>query len=422
MDKNATMQTADPELMRAINRFHVLDTLRRFEPISRVEIGARTRLARATVSAIVSDLIAEGLVREGLADEVAEGNGPAAGRGRPRIMLRMNPQAAHVVGIKLSLHQIAILVTNLKAEVLLSLVLPVRTERMAPEVIADLLEDGVRNSVAKAGLRLGDILGIGIGVPGFIDHGAGVVTWSPIFGRAMPAFARMVGDRLGVPTIMENDVNLVTLAERWFGQGQDIDDFMVVTVEHGVGMGLFLNGELYRGHHGLGAEFGHVKLGLDGPRCRCGQAGCIEAHAADYAILREAARIIELPDVTDAFAAHQAIAEVTRLALEGDERLAALFTRAGAALGLGIANLCNVLNPARVIVSGAGTRAGSLLLDPLKATMEANLISALQGRIDVLVEPWGDDVWARGAASLVLEGIYRAPWSRVDRPRALIGA
>ncbi|MFX8351107.1 hypothetical protein ABTL64_19525, partial [Acinetobacter baumannii] len=85
----------------------------------------------------------------------------------------------------------------------------------------------------------------------------------------------------------------------------------------------------------------------------------------------------------------------------------------GTALGLGIANLCNVLNPARVIVSGAGTRAGSLLLDPRKATMDANLISALQGRIDVLVEPWGDEVWARGAASLVLEGIYRAPWSRV---------
>ncbi len=422
MDKNATMQTADPELMRAINRFHVLDTLRRFEPISRVEIGARTRLARATVSAIVSDLIAEGLVREGLADEAAEGGGPAAGRGRPRIMLRMNPQAAHVVGVKLSLHQIAILVTNLKAEVLLSLVLPVRTERMAPEVIADLLEDGVRNSVTKAGLRLGDILGIGIGVPGFIDHGAGVVTWSPIFGRSMPAFARMVGDRLGVPTIMENDVNLVTLAERWFGHGQDIDDFMVVTVEHGVGMGLFVNGELYRGHHGLGAEFGHVKLSLSGPLCRCGQTGCIEAHAADYAILRDAARIVELPDVTDAFAAHQAISDVTRAALDGDERLIALFTRAGAALGLGIANLCNVLNPARVIISGAGTRAGAMLLDPLKATMEGNLISALQGRIALLIEPGGDDVWARGAASLVLEGIYRAPWSRVDRPKALIGA
>lgn len=422
MDKTATMQTADPELMRAINRFHVLDTLRRFEPISRVEIGARTRLARATVSAIVSDLIAEGLVREGLADDAAEGSVASAGRGRPRIMLRMNPQAAHVIGVKLSLHQIAILVTNLKAEVLLSLVLPVRTERMAPEVIADLLEDGVRNSVAKAGLRLGDIIGIGIGVPGFIDHGAGVVTWSPIFGRAMPPFARMVGDRLGVPTIMENDVNLVTLAERWFGQGQDIDDFMVVTVEHGVGMGLFVNGELYRGHHGLGAEFGHVKLGFGGPRCRCGQTGCIEAHAADYAILRDAAEIVHLPDVTDAFAAHQAITEVTQAALEGNMRLAALFTRAGEALGLGIANLCNVMNPARVIISGAGTRAGAMLLDPLKATMEANLISALQGRIDVLVEPWGDDVWARGAASLVLEGIYRAPWSRVDRPRALIGA
>lgn len=411
----ASMQIADPELMRAINRLHVLETIRRREPIARVEIGEHTRLSRATVSAIIGALLEEGLVAE-IEEPPSAGREAASGRGRPRIMLRMNPNAAYVAGVKISMHQISVMVTNLRADVLTSFVLPMRTHRLGAAVIADIVEDSLRRAVADAGLEIGQIAGVGIGLPGFIDAVAGICHWSPIFGNEPVHFAALVQERLGVSTRIENDANLVTLAERWFGHGQDVDDFIVITVEHGVGMGVFLNGELYRGHHGLGAEFGHAKHDRHGPPCRCGQSGCIEAYAADYAILRDAAMLIELGDVEDALAADRAIRQVTELAFAGDRRFQHLFERAGEVLGLGIANLINVLNPARVILSGAGMRAGRMLGDPLIATIRANVLAPLADRLDIVMHEWSDEVWARGAASLIVQEIYRTPWSLVRRP------
>src|SRR6202022_1728664 len=135
------------ELVRAINRYHVLDAIRRFEPVSRAEIGEHTQLSRTTVSAIIAALLDEGVIY------YDEGNAPVAtARGRPRVLLRMNPNAAFVVGAKLSMHQLSIAVTNLRAEPLASLVLPVRTWRLGHETIVALLEDGIRAAVAKAGI------------------------------------------------------------------------------------------------------------------------------------------------------------------------------------------------------------------------------------------------------------------------------
>ncbi|MDZ7824614.1 MAG: ROK family protein [Ahrensia sp.] len=93
--------------------------------------------------------------------------------------------------------------------------------------------------------------------------------------------------KLGAPTYIDNDANLVTLAEQWFGKGRDVSDFAVVTIEGGIGMGVVLNHKIYRGAHGFGMEFGHTKMQLDGALCRCGQRGCLEAYVADYALVRE---------------------------------------------------------------------------------------------------------------------------------------
>jgi len=408
------VQTGDTELIRAINRFHVLDTIRRFEPIARAEIGERTQLSRTTVSAIITALLDEGIIYY---DEGDGGSVKAAVRGRPRVMLRMNPNAAYVVGAKLSMHQVSIIVTNLRADPLSCLVLPVRTWRLGAAVIADLLEDGIRATVAKAGITMAQIAGVGVGLPGFIDSVAGVSHWSPILAaepKPVP-FAKMLSDRLGVSAVIENDANLVALAERWFGHGQDVDNFVVVTAEAGIGMGLFINGELYRGHHGMGTEFGHSKIDRHGPLCRCGQHGCIEAFTADYAILREARKVVDLPPTEDEPAIEAAVREVTRLAREGHEGLRAVFDAAGEILGLGIANLVNVIDPGKVIISGAGMRAADLLEPSVRAAVAAASLQVLNGRCEIIFHDWSDEVWARGAASLVLQGLYRVPWSRNAR-------
>ncbi|HVJ54743.1 MAG TPA: ROK family protein [Aliidongia sp.] len=404
------MLAGDTELVRAINRYQVLHAIRRFEPVCRAEIGRHTGLGRTTISAITASLLGEDVIRY----DQGEPRGVSA-RGRPRELLRMNPNFAYVVGAKLSMHQISVAVTNLRAEPLASVVVPVRNWAVGPDGIANMVEDAIRAAIVKAGTDLTRIAGVGLGVPGFVDSVTGVSQWSPILGEQPVPFTEMMRARLGVMTLIENDANLVTLAERWFGCGQDVENFVVVTVEGGVGMGHFIHGDLYHGHHGMGTEFGHIKIDRHGPPCRCGQNGCVEAFAADYAILREARNLAGLPPVHDEIAIELGMRDVTRRARAGDPALVDLFRRVGETLGLGIANLVNLLDPGRVILTGAGLRAADLIEPALREALAANSLSVLKGRCELVFHTWTDEVWARGSAALVLQGLYREPWRGATR-------
>lgn len=399
------MKTADPELMRAINRYHVIDVVRRSGPIARVEIAERTELSRATVSAITGALIEEGLIGIVRVEPLENG-----ARGRPRVLLEMRGGACHVAGVKLSAHRIGITVTDACGETLGSLMLPVRLARQSPGVIADLVEDGVRQCVADAGLAVADVRGVGIGLPGVIDAVAGVSHWSPILGAAPVPFGQEIARRMGKRVLIENDANLVALAEHWFGFGRDLATFMVVTIEDGIGMGLVLDGRIHRGAHGIGPEFGHVKIDPAGLPCRCGQRGCLDAYASDWGILQQALACEAIEPAEDGAGPRQ-LMELTRRAQAGDNALAGLFHRAGKALGLAIANAINLLNPPRLVISGEGLRAGDLLRLPLMAAVEANVLPTLREATEIVFHPWGDEMWARGAATIVLRQIYEAPWN-----------
>lgn len=398
------MKTADPELMRAINRYHVIDVIRRDGPIARVEIAERTEMSRATVSAITGDLIEAGLIRV-VTVESSEGGG----RGRPRVLLEMRGEACHVVGVKLAAHRIGVTVTDAKGEILCSTLMPVRLTRQSAVVIADLIEDGVRQCVADAGLRMADIHGVGIGLPGVIDATAGVSHWSPILGSVPVAFAADIAARLATRVLIENDANLVALAEHWFGVGRGLSTFMAITIEDGIGMGLILDGRIHRGAHGIGPEFGHVKADPFGLPCRCGGRGCLDAYASDWGILQQALAY-DSAEPTEG-AGPERLAELTRRAEGGDNRLSDLFRRAGEMLGLAIANAINMLNPPRLVISGDGLRAGDMLRVPLMAAIEANVMPTLRDATQIVFHPWGDEMWERGAAAIVLRQIYESPWN-----------
>jgi hypothetical protein len=173
------MKTADPELMRAINRFHVMDAIRRFGPVSRVEISEFTELSPTTVSAITAALLDDRLIAPLQIGAVRD-----AGRGRPRVMLKLNPDAAHVVGVKLAPDQITVAVTNFCADILRTLSLPIRINRQTAAVTADLVEDGVRRCVSDVDLEMTDISGVCVGLPGIVERARGICRQSPISGNA----------------------------------------------------------------------------------------------------------------------------------------------------------------------------------------------------------------------------------------------
>jgi predicted NBD/HSP70 family sugar kinase len=403
------MKTADPELMRAINRFHVLDTIRRFGPIARVEIGERTVLSPTTVSAITAALIEDGLI-----SVQTEGDIRNSGvRGRPRVMLKLNPEAARVVGAKIASNRLVFVVTNFQGDVLADLTLPVRVDRLPMNVVADLLEDGVRRCVLDAGLALSDMKTVALSLPGIIEHGSGLVRASNILHDSDCSLTDVLRARLAVDTILESDANAITMAEYWFGQARDIDDFVLVATEESLGLGVLHEGQLFRGAQQLSLTLGDMTMGA-GPDSAiklaeiAGERAILDGEHEDRR-LRDAARLGEGMD------------RVRRLIEDGDNVLRDAAAQAGAALGIAIANLVTLFAPPRVVLVGSALALGDYILEPLRQAFSRALPASLSNVAEIVVDNVADELWARGAAAVALGELYGSPWGTTG-PARRIGA
>ena len=400
------MEAANRELTKMINQFNVLDTIRRAGLISRVEISEITGQSRAAVTNITARLLKEKMIIE-------KETRTSSSRGRRRVLLALNPNAAYVVGIKLSAFQVSFAVTNMQADVLSSLIMPVRIGKKSVEFVADLIEEGIRHCVSEARIKMKKISGIGIGIPGLISSEKGVAYWSPLYKKGNKTLRDLIQKRFNIKTYIENDANTVTLAQQWFGEGRKIDNFIVVTVEHGVGMGIVVNGQIYRGAKGIGAEFGHMVIKPGGAPCRCGKRGCIEAYVADYSVLEAAINACKAGQWQCKNSSSLTIEEVTAIAAKGEPGLRKIFKRGGEILGLGISGLVQIFNPEKIIIAGEGVRAGALLFEPMHKVIKAQTTLEMYENLQIVIQKWQDTDWARGAASLVLQELYKSPLNRV---------
>lgn len=395
------MKTADPELMRAINRFLVLDTIRRAGSIARVEIGERTQLSATTISAITASLLDDALITPRHEGNLRSDNG--GNRGRPRVMLTLNASAARVVGAKLATNGLVFVVTDFQGDILANLTLPVRADRLPLPVLADLVEDGVRRCVLDAGLGLADINSVALAVPGVVEHGSGRVRSSAIFRDRDVPLASFMAQRLGVATIAESDANAIAMAQHWFGQARDCDDFVLVSVEDALGLSVMHGGQLFRGARELSLDLGHMMMGVSTAQSErladiAGEKAILDNEGADLR-LREAMRV------------GRGMSHVRRLLAEGDDGFAVAASRAGEALGIAIANLAGLFAPPRVILVGSSLALGRGLLEPLQASFARALTEPLREVTQIVIDEAGDDLWARGAAAVALSELYGSPWS-----------
>jgi len=365
-------------------------------PISRVEIAQKTHLSAATITNITAELIENNLILE-----KEEGNSSG---GRKPILLALNPKGAYVIGLKLSADHVTGALTNLKADVLLKKtnLLKERSLDTAMSAIVDIVGSLLNDTkVLKENL-----LGVGLGLAGIVNAENGVLKYSSIFDWHDVNIAELLTKRLNVPIYVDNDVNTLALTENWFGVGRGTDNFLLVTVGRGVGMGIVINGQIYRGGFGGAGEFGHTVIEINGPLCDCGKRGCLESIASDPAIMKKVNEEIsrgELPkSVKD-------INELITLGQDGNAVAQRIFARAGEALGVGIANLVNIFNPQLIILSGEGIRAGELLLKPMRASIYKNVFNGLLDDVEIRVDALDDDAWARGAAGLVLQQLFESP-------------
>lgn len=394
------MKTGDPELMRAINRFTVLDFIRRRGPIARIEISDETQLSTTTVSAITASLIDDGLITPRHEGDLRN----AASRGRPRVMLELNPAAARVVGAKIAANRMVFALTDFCGAVISTLTLPIRVDRQPIGVIADLVEDGVRRCVVDAGLSLNEILSVCVSLPGVVEHITGRVRSSPIFREPDVEFVTEMTERLGVSVIVENDANAVAVAHHWFGKGRDSDDFVLIALEQTLGLAVMHGGQLFRGARGISHNLGDlvVGTGADGPIRLSSQAGESAIVSSDLTNSR----------LADAVRLGRGVAQARVMMMEaGDQRLASAVTLAGQAIGTTIANIVTLFAPPRVVLVGSTLAFGPPFIEPLRDAYTKAVPLSVSGIAELVIDDVPDEFWARGAASVALRELYESPWS-----------
>jgi predicted NBD/HSP70 family sugar kinase len=377
-------------------RQQVFERVRATGLIPRVQLAKDLGVSPASVTTITQELLEAGLIEEVAAPREGE-----AGRGRPAVALGVRAQAHFVAGMKLSDREHTAVIVDFAGNLIADDVIPRKPGPMSLAELLAAIDTLLQRVCTKAGILPSQLSAMGLGLPGFVDCVEGIVYWSSVLVERGVPLADVAGLRLGLPVTIDNDANLVTLAELWFGAGRGLSDFAVVTIEHGVGMGYVLNHRIFRGGQRLGMELGHTKVQLDGALCRCGQRGCLEAYVADYALAREATTALNW-EHKEGQSISVVLESLYDHAKAGNGAARSIFRRAGRYLAVGLSNVINLFDPALIILSGERMRFDYLYAAETLAEMENLAIVTGRPLPPIEIHAWGDLLWAHGAAALAL--------------------
>jgi predicted NBD/HSP70 family sugar kinase len=382
--------------LRKTNRSSALWELYLRGALSRQEIGAATGVSLATVSNVIGELIEQGVVVEvGLQDS----NG-----GRPRALVQVEHGFGAVIGVDIGETAFLVEMFDLGMNVLASHRSLTVLTHLEPEDALVHVVDGIEQVIAEAGLPLSDILGIGIGVPGLVEHESGSAGGAIVHGQsvgwdAVP-FERMLRERIALPMIIDNGAKTLGQAETWFGAARGVDNAIVALLGIGVGTSIISNRHLYRGATSSAGEWGHTTVVVNGRECRCGARGCLEAYIGASAIVGRYEELaghdqpVRQADLEDRIG--QLVA-----AREGDAMAARVLDETALYLGVGIANLANLFNPQRVVVGGwLGQALGDVLLPKITEAAARNSLRLPFSHLEIVRAELGSDAVALGAATL----------------------
>ncbi|HEY3005351.1 MAG TPA: ROK family transcriptional regulator, partial [Kribbellaceae bacterium] len=392
----AVKDTGSLRALRRTNSERLLSALMEHGALHRAELARVSGLSRTTVSTIVGELIAARVVIESAGDAIADaGIDTSAVDGRARGFLQANPAAGVAAGLDFTLERVWGHVTDLAGTTLASEGLTVAPDTPWQERLDSglgLLDD----LLASAGRDRSTLLGVAIGVPGPIDLYSGVVGPS-LPGQAWAGVNVAVefGRHLPVAVLVENNTRLEAVAEFTWGAGRGARDVLYVGLSTGIGSGLLVDRQLHHGGaRGGGGEVGHISANTSGPLCPCGNRGCLVQYASIPAVLAA---------LKPALGADIGIDDVLAATADGDPDCHRVLREAGEVVGRVLANICNLLNPERIIIGGELARAGDVLLVPIRATLRRSAM-ALTRDADVVAATLdlGARAAASGAAALVL--------------------
>ena len=383
---------------KSIAKSAILDSIRRSETIARIDLAKIVDLSPATVTTITAEMIADGLIEE--VAPIAEAT--PSSRGRPRVDLKLRADAFLVAGLKIAESVISVVLVNFEGSVVRQHTHRRNQTSPSLDVLILQVRAALDETLEGTQFSFDELSAIGVGIAGIVDATRGFLHWSPVVSDKNVEMADKLQSKMGRPIFLDNDANLVAMAEQYMGDAKNTSNFIVVTIEAGVGMGIVIDNQLYRGARGCGAEFGHTKVQLDGALCRCGQRGCLEAYVADYALLREASFESLLGRQGPS---ERSVQDILAEARAGEPIAASIVNRSNRFFAMGLANLVNLFDPELIILSGERMTFDHLYAEDVMDAIKSTIVQVDAAPPEIVIHKWGDDTWARGAAMLALVGI-----------------
>ncbi len=406
------LKISDQAFVRELNTSVVMDHIRLYAPLSRAELATRTGLNRSTISIIINELIERGFVQETTRQD------PTIGR--PGLLLQFNPEGGFAVGVEMGVDFISVVLTNFVAEILWR-----KTEEVAPQsshiTVMERAEELINEAMQVGAAHNLRALGIGVGVPGLVDSRQGKLVYAPNLNWVDLPIRLIWMSRFNLPVFVENEANCAALGEHFYGVAHDVNNFIYLKTGVGLGAGILVDGQLFKGSHGFGGEVGHTSLYGDGDLCGCGRRGCWETYVRPAAILQQARRRLqagEAPQLLDELGGDVQGLTLDRLvqaAQQADPMAQAVFAEVAAHMGVGIANLANTFNPELIVLGGALTDCSPELISDIRKSLQETVLQPLRESIRVEASAQGMDAPVLGAVALVLDNILREPLYSIER-------
>jgi len=350
-----------------------------------------------SIAKAVNELIDEGFV-------VEQGYAPSSGGRRP-LMYALKQEAMYILTVAMDQLSTRIQMVDLLNNPVSEIAFMELKLLNNPHALSTLIEY-INEFIRSTGIPKNKIAGIGIGMPGFINTIEGINhTYLDSNGQSL---TQLVTLKTGIPTYIDNDSSLIALAEQKFGIAKNQKDVMVINLGWGIGLGMIVNGEIYRGHNGFAGEFSHIPLSEDGALCSCGKRGCLEAEASMLVVAEKAIRGIKKGHIsslknTDKDHSKQVVDAILEAANNGDQFAIELLSDAGYKIGKALAMLIHIMNPATIVLSGRGAIAGKILLAPIQQALNKYCIPRLAGSTELIISDLGFNAELTGTAVLVME-------------------
>ena len=412
--------------LRRDNRSVLLWSLYFDQPCSRQDLSEATGLSSASVSNVIRELIAEGIVIEA-------GSVDSDG-GRPRVLLRINPDFGYVVGIDVGETRVRAELFDLTMNVRANADYPLEPREHGVDVVVDRILACLRDVLAESGVPPESILGVGVGVPGVVEHGPEVLLYGQTYGWDEVPLERLLRDKgpgTDLPLFIENGANTLGQAELWFGAGQGARHGVVALIGSGVGASIIGHGAAERAGTSSGTEWGHTTIMVGGRDCRCGSLGCLEAYVGAEAILDRYAQARHEAQGEDEGQGWQQLLpgqdEETALAALADlaetsPEAAKVLDDTALYLGAGIADLINLFGPDQIILGGwAGLLLGQRLLPAIRSSAREHALSHPYAETTISAGRIGPDAVARGAATLPIQAFLNGTAVPADRRGDMAG-